>query len=34
MTGEPLRFQAPLPEDFREGLRKNGVEVPEIPPIP
>ncbi len=24
-TGEPLRFQAPLPPDFREGLRMNQV---------
>ena len=27
-TGETLHFEAPLPEDFQEGLRKNGV-VPE-----
>ena len=25
-TGETLHFEAPLPEDFREGLRKNGVD--------
>ena len=25
-TGAPLTFRAPLPADFREGLRKNGVE--------
>ncbi len=24
-TGEPLRFEAPVPEDFREGLRMNRV---------
>ena len=26
-TGEQLHFEAPLPDDFREGLRKNGVLV-------
>ena len=29
VTGERLRFQAPLPEDFRDGLRKNGIDPPE-----
>lgn len=24
-TGEQLHFEAPLPDDFREGLRKNGI---------
>ncbi len=28
-TGEKLSFQAPLPEDFLEGLRKNGIEPEE-----
>jgi len=28
-TGETLFFRAPLPEDFRKGLRQNGVEWPE-----
>ena len=26
-TGEKMRFEAPLPEDFLEGLRRNGVEA-------
>ena len=26
-TGEQLHFEAPLPDDFREGLRKNGISV-------
>ena len=25
-TGEPLRFEAPLPEDFRRGLKAGGIE--------
>ena len=28
-TGEALRFEAPLPEDFRRGLRGNGIEPEE-----
>ncbi|MBR2823690.1 MAG: RluA family pseudouridine synthase [Clostridia bacterium] len=31
MTGESMRFQAPLPEDFMEGLRRNGITVPTLP---
>lgn len=26
LTGERMTFEAPLPEDFREGLKKNGIE--------
>ncbi len=33
VTGEEMRFQAPIPEDFREGLRKNGIELQTNGPI-
>ena len=29
VTGEEMTFTAPLPEDFRKGLRANGVLLPE-----
>ncbi len=36
VTGEHMTFQAPVPEDFLEGLRKNGIEAPrdETPATP